>query len=421
MDFQVRQLGLAEIPSPLGLSTALGDGIADYTPADAGVTVTLPAGAGEARFELAGPRERLYFDGPRVSAGIVTCGGLCPGMNDVIRGVVRSLWRMYGVRRVVGFRFGYAGMVPDTLHPPIFLDPDRVDAIHHRGGSVLGSSRGAQDARQMMDLLERMDLDIVFAVGGDGTMRGAHLLAEEAARRGRRLSVIGLPKTIDNDLPYVERSFGFQTAVGVATQALRAAHVEAEGAYRGVGIVKLMGRHAGFVAATAALASGEVDLVLVPERSFGVRRVAQVLGEILDRRGHALVVVAEGAGQDLVHAAGKDASGNARLADIGIFLRDTLHERLPGASIKYIDPSYMIRAAPADSADAVYCGQLAEHAVHAAMSGRTDMVVGLSGGRFTHVPLQALTATTKQLDLDGDLWRSVVDLTRQPYVLDDPT
>lgn len=420
MELTVRQLGVPEIPSPLGLSTRLGDGIADYTPDDAKVSVTLPGGEGAAVFELAGPRERIFFDGPRVSAGIVTCGGLCPGMNDVIRGLVRSLWRMYGVRRILGFRYGYAGVVPDALVAPMPLDPDRVDAIHHRGGSVLGSSRGNQDPRAMVDYLERLDIQILFTVGGDGTMRGAHALVQEIERRKLPISVMGLPKTIDNDLPFVERSFGFQTAVSVATQALRAAHVEAEGASRGIGIVKVMGRHAGFVAATAALASGEVDMVLVPERRFGVRRISQVIGEILDKRGHALIVVAEGAGQDLVHAAGKDASGNAKLADIGLYLRDMLRDRLPTANVRYIDPSYMIRAAPADSADAVYCGQLAEYAVHAALSGRTDMVVGLSGGRFTHVPLAALTSRTKQLDLDGDLWRSVVDLTRQPHSLEDP-
>ena len=417
-DFHVKRLQPAEVRSPLRLSTTVGDYIADFTPDDARVLYRIDGSDPDTAFEAAGPRQRVVFDGPRTSAGIVTCGGLCPGMNNIIRGLVLSLWNGYGVRRILGFRYGYMGLLRSARVQPVSLDPDVVDNIHLRGGTVLGSSRGAHDPRDMVDNLERLDLSLLFLVGGDGTMRGAHAVAEEIERRGLRIGVVGVPKTIDNDLPYVERTFGYETAVAIATQAIRAAHVEAEGAPRGIGLVKLMGRHAGFIAAAAAQSSGEANLVLIPEVPFDLEVVFDVVRRRLDRKGHVVVVVAEGAGQrHLDQAVGTDASGNKSLGNIGRFLKAALQQAIPNASVKYIDPSYMIRAAPAHPVDAIFCSRLAEDAVHAGMAGRTDMVVGLWANRFTHVPLEAVTSGTKKINPDGGLWRGVVELTGQPHLL----
>ena len=423
-DMSISRLGPATRPSPLGFSTVPGDAIADYTNDSARVLWDpSPAGQGGPAFEVAGPREKIYFNGPDIVAGIVTCGGLCPWLNDVIRGLVMALWNRYGVRRILGFRYGYRGLVKDASPGPIALEPDLVRYIHHTGGTILGSSRGERPTKQMVDGLTERGVDVLFCVGGDGTMRGAQAIHDEVKQRGLPIAVVGLPKTIDNDLPYIYQSFGFDTAVSVAVQAIRAARVEAAGAPNGVGLVRLMGRHAGFIAATASVASREADLVLIPELPFdldGDDGLIAWLRARIKTRGEAVIVVAEGAGQEhLQRAVGTDASGNRRLSDIGIFLRDRLKGGLADvdANLKYIDPSYIIRAAPAGSTDAIFCGRLADNAVHAAMSGRTGMVVGWWANEFTHVPLSAVISTSKQIDLDGPLWRSVVDTTGQPATL----
>ena len=422
-DLTIPTLGPCQEPSPLGLSTVSGDFIADFTRDDARVMFD-PGGLDRnLAFEAAGPRQQIFFKGDQVRAGVVTCGGLCPGMNNVIRGLVMQLWHAYGCREIVGFRYGYQGMALEPAEAPVVLAPDKVRDIHLMGGTMLGSSRGNPSPSEMVDTLQRLKLDIIFCIGGDGTMRGASAVHEEIQRRGLQISVIGVPKTIDNDLLFIERTFGYDTAVSIACQALQAAHTEARGAPNGVGLVRLMGRHSGFIAASATLAAREVNLALVPELPFdlhGNRGVLSFLRRRIKDRGHALIVVAEGAGQRHLEASmEKDAGGNQKLADVGTFLRDTFKRELRdlGINLKYIDPSYIIRAAPANPADAIFCGQLAEDAVHAAMAGRTGMVVGLWLGRFTHVPLNAVTSGRKVISLDGTLWRNVVETTGQPALL----
>lgn len=406
------------------MSTVTGDGIADYCPDEARILFDpSPAGAHGPSFELAGPRARVFFDGKAAHAGIVTCGGLSPGLNNIIRALVMTLRQRYGVQRVTGFRYGYQGLAEGADPAPVELTVEAVRYIHRQGGTVLGSSRGPQPAAVMADTIERLGLDMLFCIGGDGTMRGAQAIHDECRRRGRAVAVVGLPKTIDNDLPLVERTFGFDTAVELAAQAIQAARIEADGAPRGVGLVRLMGRHAGFIAGGAALSTRDADLVLIPELPFeleGPEGVFAWLARALDRQGRAVVVTAEGAGQHLLEsAAGTDPSGNKKLGDVGVFLRDQIKAAFSDAPInlKYIDPSYMIRAAPANSADARLCGELAEDAVHAAMSGRTGMVVGLWCGRRTHVPFGAVVGRTRRVDLDGAFWRTVVESTGQPNLL----
>ncbi|MCB9555629.1 MAG: ATP-dependent 6-phosphofructokinase [Deltaproteobacteria bacterium] len=418
----VDTVGPAELPSPLGLSAVKGDEIADYTTDDRRLPLdpTAPNAASGPRFELAGARERIYFAGPKVNAAIVTCGGLCPGMNNVIRGLVMQLWHAYGVRRILGFRYGYAGL-SERREPPWELTPELVKDCHHQGGTILGSSRGPVAAEEMCRTLLELRIDMLFVIGGDGTMRGAHALAQEVSRQGLPIAIVGIPKTIDNDIAFVERTFGYATAVAQASAAITAAHVEATGAKNGIGLVKLMGRHSGYVAASAVLASRDANLVLVPESRFDLDGPAGVLRFIEQRlaaRGHAVIVVAEGAGQELIESESTtDRSGNQRLADIGVFLRDALRQALPDAPLKYIDPSYLIRAAPASADDAIFCGQLAEDAVHAAMAGKTGLLIGLWMNRRTHVPLPAVVGRHKRISLDGSFWRNVVETTGQPQLL----
>jgi 6-phosphofructokinase 1 len=355
--------------------------------------------------------------------GIVTCGGLCPGLNDVIRGLVMELARHYGVAEATGFRFGFAGLVPGGPEP-VRLTPESVHDIHERGGTVLGTSRGAQDPELMVDRLVELGIDVLFVVGGDGSMRGASGIARVLRARSLPIGVIGVPKTIDNDIPFIGQSFGFVTAFSAAAKAINAAMVEARAALGGVGLVKLMGRHSGFIACYAALANHVADFVLIPEVAFRVHGrggFLETLEQRVDERGSAVVVVAEGAGQDLLTGGGPgatDASGNARFADIGAALKDevTAHfaaQRRP-LTLKYFDPGYLIRSVPADPHDSVYCVRLAQAAVHAGMAGRTDMVVGRRHNRFVHVPISHVTSERNSVAPDGDLWLSVLESTAQP-------
>jgi 6-phosphofructokinase 1 len=370
--------------------------------------------------EPGGPREYIYFDPARVRAGIVTCGGLCPGLNNVIRGLVLGLSESYGVTDIVGFRNGNQGLIGEA--EPVPLTPDLVAGIHNRGGTILGTSRGHQDSAEIVTTLARLGVSVLFVVGGDGTLRGAQEIADEASGRGIVLSVIGVPKTIDNDVPYIDHSFGFQTAFARAAESIRAAHTEASSTPDAVGLVRLMGRHSGFIACYAALANHDTDCVLIPEVPVsldGPNGFLAWLRRRMRQRGHAVVVVAEGAGQDLIaHAAARDASGNLRLADVGALLRvrivsDFADAEMP-LSLRYVDPGYAIRSVPANAYDAVFCLRLAQAAVHAAMSGRTAMVVGRWHGRFVHLPISLATGSRNQVDPDGDLWMSVLESTGQP-------
>ena len=421
-DLFVSRLGPATIASPLGGDDTFVDEDARILVASA--TDEAGAGGRQPGFEPAGPRPELFFDPATTSCGIVTCGGLCPGVNDVIRSLVLTAHHRYGVKRVVGFRYGYAGLAADKLAEPVTLGLDDVKNAHRHGGTMLGSSRGAHDVDDMIDSLTEWEIDILFCIGGDGTLRGANALATEIERRQLPVSIIGIPKTIDNDLLWCQRSFGFMTAVEAARKVVEAAHTEAEGAYNGVGLVKLMGRYSGSIAAAATLASGDVNFCIVPEVPFtmtGSGGLLDLLERRLADRHHALIVAAEGAGQELFRNAGDpgiDASGNKKLLDIGLLLKETISAHCYGrgvsVDIKYIDPSYTIRGLPANSMDSGFCLILGQHAVHAGMPGRTDLMVGFWNHGFTHVPLSAVTQGRKHLDPGEETWQRVLDATGQP-------
>ena len=378
----------------------------------------LLAGVDPPALELAGPRERIYFPPATLRCGIVTCGGLCPGLNDVVRSIVYCLHEKYGVPTVYGFRFGYEGLVERTALAPIELTTRRVGQIHEVGGTVLGSSRGPQPVDEMVDTLERSGIQLLFTIGGDGTLRGAHSIVEEIRRRGLKIAVVGVPKTIDNDISFIDMSFGFDTAVEAARQATRAAYVEASCYRSGIGLVKLMGRDSGFIASFAALADTQVGLCLIPEVEFSIGGVVRAAEQRIGRDGFVVVVVAEGAGQSLLSEVGEqDASGNRRHGDVGAFLRDELREafraRGTPVNVKYIDPSYMIRSLPANARDSNFCLRLGHAAVHAGMVGKTDTVIGSWRRRLTHVPIPLAVSSRKKVDTNGYLWQTVLSVTGQ--------
>jgi len=426
--FDVSTLGPCTVPSPLGLSTHVGDGLAHFVPDGTKVLYKI---AGERRedfdlelfLERAGPRENIFFDPVNTRAAVVTCGGLSPGVNNVLRSLVLELYFQYGVRDIVGFRYGFRGMNPVHGHETVPLTYEFVRTIQKEGGSALGVSRGAEDATVLVDRLVEMKIDILFCIGGDGTLRGAQAIAAEVKKRGAKIAVVCIPKTIDNDIPFVYKTFGFDTAVEVVRQAIDGAHVEATGTMNGVGLVRVMGRDSGFIAAYGCLASVQVNFCLVPEVPFdlyGEGGLLDCLGKRLDRHGHAVIVVAEGAGQQFFPNQPReyDASGNVVPHDIGIFLRDEisryLKERGLLFAMKYIDPSYMIRSVEANASDAIFCDNLARNAVHAGMAGKTDVVIGLWHGIYTHVPIALTVRGRRHIHPESYLWRSLVAATGQP-------
>jgi 6-phosphofructokinase 1 len=417
LDLRIEQVGEAALPSPLRNATVVDDGERiSYFAGTRDLAALQAAGLAPPGFEAAGPRARIFHDPAWTRAAIVTCGGLCPGLNNVIKALVTTLYSGYGVDNVFGVRYGYRGLNPAYGLEPLHLDPDLVDEIHEKGGSILGSSRGAQETAEIVRTLDRLRLNVLFCIGGDGTLRGARDIALEATRRNLPLSVVGIPKTIDNDIDFMDRTFGFETAVLATHEVISCAHAEAKGAVNGVSIVRLMGRDSGFIAAYAALANPVVNVCLVPEVPFtldGPGGLLPALAQRLARKRHAVIVVAEGAGQELFRELPetRDASGNVIHHDIGLFLRDRISAYLKSQRIdhamKYFDPSYLIRGIPARGTDAVFCLHLAENAVHAAMAGRTNMVVGHWHGRFTHVPIALAVQRRRKLDPDGQIWKSV--------------
>jgi 6-phosphofructokinase 1 len=413
----ITQLGEARFPSPIKRTVSDNLCVPEHI-----ISNKQKVGKNNLNFELAGPREKLYFDPAKTKAGIVTCGGLCPGLNDVIRSLYLELTHAYDVHEVYGFKWGYKGLLPEN-DAPVKLTAEFVDDIHKEGGTVIGTSRGPVDVEKAVDNLVKMGINILFTIGGDGTQRGGNALFQEAKKRGHDLSVVGIPKTIDNDVAFVSRTFGYLTAVEEACQVLDRAHIEARSVENGISLVKLMGRNAGFIAAGATVASQDVNFLLVPEVPFkldGEGGFLSVLKKrILDRK-HALIVVAEGAGQDLLAGkdAGRDASGNLLLNDIGIFLRDEIvsffkNEKIP-VVMRYIDPSYLIRSSPANAEDSILCDLFARNAVHAAMAGKTGLVIGYLHDKFIHVPIELMASEVKELDTAGFAWRAVLAATGQP-------
>lgn len=432
-DFTIPVLGKTTVLSPISLSKKRGDYVANYVDDNQYIIYDIEAAADApgqsfARSELlekAGPREKIYFNPAKVCAGVVTCGGLCPGLNDVIRAIVMCLWYHYGVKRICGFRYGYRGLISHFGLPAMELTPEDVSDIHRKGGTILGSSRGyGERVGEIVDTLEQMNVNIFFIIGGDGTLRGALEISSQIRKRGLKIAVVGVPKTIDNDLSFVQKSFGFETAVSKAVDAVAGAHTEAAAAVNGIGIVKVMGRESGFIAAHTALAINDVNYVLVPEVPFdldGENGLLAHLAKRLERRSHAVILAAEGAGRDLMEGYGTvGASGNKR-PDIGVFLKERIAAYFKAKRIeinlKYIDPSYIIRSLPANPNDSIYCARLGANAAHAAMAGKSELLISLVHNNFVHVPIRVAVSRRNCIDPDEELWRDVITVTGQPRLM----
>ena len=429
--FAVPTLGEATRPSPLQVISeetfVEPDERTLISPYLASAREAFARGEEPPSFEIAGPRRRLFFEPARTRVAIASCGGISPGLNAVVRGLVMQLWHRYGTREIFGVRHGYQGLRAGSDLAP--LTPQDLRQAHEQGGALLGTSRGTPPTAEIVDSLVESGIDIFFPIGGDGTLRGALAIAEEIERRSLKIAVVGLPKTIDNDIPWVRRSFGFQTAVRVAAEAVRAAHVEATSVRNGIGLVKLMGRNAGFLAANAALATGHANFCLIPESPFsleGPDGLLALLERRLASRSHALIVVAEGAGQQYFREEDRplDPSGNRKLGDIGLYMKRRIEEHFASRgrplTLKYIDPSYIVRSSPADTWDALHCARLAQNAVHAAMAGRTALLIGYWHGQMTHVPLAALRGERRTVNPNGELWWTVLESTGQPLRIGDP-
>jgi 6-phosphofructokinase 1 len=395
-DLTIEKLGPATIDHPLKRSKCRfiddQENILVYADAEH-LNIYKNRGKEPPTFERAGPRRKIFFEPEKLNCGIVTCGGLCPGLNDVIRTITLSLVWQYDVKNVFGFKYGYLGLSSKAPQEPLLLTPELVDEIHLKGGDILSSSRGPQNSDDIVDNLQKRQISLLFCIGGDGTLRGAAELCGVIKNRNLEIAVIGVPKTIDNDILGIERSFGFSTAVEATRAAIWAAHAEAKGAWNGVALVKLMGRDSGFIAAYATLANSDVNFCFIPEVPLvlqGKNGFLNSLEKRLDKRHHAVVVVAEGAGQDLTEKSGpqeSDDSGNIMRDDIGLILKQEIEryfrEKKKPIALKYIDPSYMIRSLNADSNDSAFCLMLGQNAVHAGMSGRTNMVIGYWNQYFT--------------------------------------
>ncbi|MBF0225415.1 MAG: ATP-dependent 6-phosphofructokinase [Desulfobacterales bacterium] len=428
-DTKILELGEPKISSPFALSDLVNRD-ARFVPEAKRVLIEidpdkimklLKEGKQPASFEIAGPRKKIYFDPSKLRCAIVTCGGLCPGLNDIIRAIVLELYYGYGVNKVYGIKYGLQGFIPSYRYSFVDLSPKTVVSIHERGGTILGSSRGEQDIDEIIDCLERESIGIVFMIGGDGTIKAASKIADSILAKGLKISVVAIPKTIDNDIYLVSKSFGFDTAVDIATKAITAAHNEAEGYPNGVGLIKLMGRDSGFIAATAALSQMDVNFVLIPEVDFdleGPNGFLATLEQRLNHRKHAVIIVAEGAGQKFFEGAReKDPSGNIKHHDIGLFLKDKINSYFKGKgmelNLKYIDPSYMVRSLPANANDHVFCGFLGRDAVHAGIAGKTKLLIGYCNEQVVHVPLELSAGKRKIISPNSKLWHSVLEATGQ--------
>jgi len=414
MIHRITTLGEARHPSPL--SRFVSDDL--FVPEQ--VICGPSAPQQEWEFELAGPRAKLFFDPTRTRAGIVTCGGLCPGMNNVIRSLFNELHHAYGVKEVLGFRGGFQGLDPARGQEPIVLTPEFVDDIHRRGGTVLGTSRGKVNDAAAVENLARLGVNILFTVGGDGTQRGGNELFQMARQRGHALAVVGIPKTVDNDVAFVARTFGYLTAIQEASSVLDRAHAEARSVQNGIALVKVMGRHGGFIAVGATVASQEVNFCLIPEVRFKLDYFLAALKQRILKRAHAVIVVAEGVGQDWLDNTGaeRDASGNVKLGDIGTFLRGQVEayfkaEKIP-IVMRYFDPSYHLRSGPANSEDSILCDLFARNAVHAAMAGKTGLMIGFLHDEFIHVPIALLAGRKKSIDPADPVWSGALAATGQP-------
>lgn len=361
----------------------------------------------------------IWWEPSQVKAAVVTCGGLCPGLNSIIRGVTKCLWNEYGVKEILGIMNGYNGLSQPELHHPCKLTPDAVGEIHMKGGSVIKAARGGFDAELICDKLEKLGINMIFLVGGDGTQFAGNLLCIAAQKRGLSVSIIGIPKSIDNDVLYFDKTFGFETAVAAAADVIRSAWVEASSCNNGVGIVKLMGRDSGYVAMHASIASDIVDLCLIPEVKVKMEDVLAHVDATLAQKNFMVIAVAEGSGQEHVGTGQVDATGHPVYGDIGIFLKQAVNQHIAakGGRSFYIDPSYIIRSGPIGPNDHIYCCRLANDAVHTAMRGYSGVCVGAIHNIICMLPSKLIAQGKRQVRIHSSSWQGCVTNCNMPCSL----
>lgn len=436
-DLSIKKLGKCEYFSPIKPCVVPGAEDRSFIPEDERVLGIVDSSVVEflakngfsvPSLEKAGARKNIFFEPGNTISAVVTCGGLCPGLNSVIRAIVMMNYYRYNNQITYGIQYGYAGFIKENDHEVMNLTPELVEPIHTKGGTILGSSRGYQEPSKIVDRLQELNVKVLYTIGGDGTLRGALAIVKEIEKRNLKISVVGIPKTIDNDISFIDKSFGMETAFSEACKSIYAAHTEARATVNGVGIVKVMGRESGFIAAFATLATSEVNFCLIPELDLkldGDNGFLKQLEKRLLKRKHAVIVVAEGTGQKYIQDPKNlryDASGNVKLEDIGIYLKERVKEHFSKknipVNIKYLDPSYSIRSCPPTPNDSIFCSQLAQMAVHAGMSGRTGLVIGYLNGQFIHLPMELATSERKKIDLNSQLWYSVLESTGQSASFD---
>jgi 6-phosphofructokinase 1 len=419
-DYGCFKLGECTFTSPLDLDSFTSPDQRILVPREYGELVKyLENGRSVPSYDPGGPRERIFFEPSMVRCGIVTCGGLCPGLNNIIHALVTTAGENYGLSEVLGFQGGFLGLTDKAHDSPRELTVENVGGITRHGGTILKTSRGPQNSSEMVDTLLGHQVNILFVIGGDGTLQGAHRIAEEIRRRDLKIAVVVVPKTIDNDIPVIDRTFGFETAVEAAAKELHVAYTEACSVVNGVTMVKFMGRDAGFIPAHATLAAGNVDFCLIPEQSFHLGQFLDALTKRLLMKGHAVIALGEGACQEIIPGdkKHKDVSGNDILKDVGPFLENEIRKYFTEHDIahklRYMDPGYSIRGLPANMNDASYCTLLAQSAVHAGMAGFIDLLVGTHGGRLVNIPTGLVYGQRKKVDLNGEIWKAVLNITRQ--------
>jgi len=389
------------------------------------------------QFLRAGPRKSLYWDPKKTKAAIVNCGGLCPGLNSVIRELVMSL-DMYGCKDIYGIVGGYKGvMEPEKW---LKLTPKYVEEMHVKGGSFLVSDRGNPPHLDMAKMYQKHGINQVYIIGGDGTAKGAMQTYEQmlGPRPGKGYkgvdlmqaidhgcSMCSIPKTIDNDIPVLDFTFGFHTAVAKAVEAIDTAYTEATCNANCMGLVKLMGRHAGFIAMYACIAARHVDLCLISEMDVDMEEVKKYIAEKMKTQKYCTVVIAEGLGDTLIQGGGVDAGGNKTLADVGPWFKKQIeaHMKATGApfTCKYIDPSYIIRAAPPDAFDSVYCSNLAQSAVHGCFAGYTGFCVGKYANHYAMLPIDEITSRkSRTVNVRGRWFSRLMFTTKQPPMFSKP-
>jgi ATP-dependent phosphofructokinase / diphosphate-dependent phosphofructokinase len=330
--------------------------------------------------------------------GVLTGGGDCPGLNAVIRGIVRAGVNRHG-HEVVGFRYGWAGVLESNTTE---LTPQNTAGILPRGGTILGSSRtnpykdGADGTAAVRESMERDGVDVLIPIGGEDTLGVAGRLSADG------VPVVGVPKTIDNDLAGTDYTFGFDTAVQICTDAIDRLHTTAESHNRVI-VVEVMGRHAGHIAIHSGMAGG-ADVILIPERPFDIDEVAESI-----RRRHAsgktfsIVVVSEGAmpreGQGLttIGGGGTDAFGHERLGGIAVTLERELEERT-GYETRMTILGHVQRGGTPTAYDRVLATRFGVEAVNAASDGEFGTMVALRSTEILRVPLADALAEPKLVD-----------------------